>query len=314
MRIRRLTDRVVKRNLADGILLSGGLDTSIVAVVASKYSRLEAYTVAFEDSPALDIEYAKKIANLLKVSHTIRFFGAEEMPSVIREVIRVLKVFDPMEVRNSVAVFVGLNAAKEHGINSILTGDGLDELFAGYSWLFNLSESELASRLYRMGQTMQFSSIPMAHALGMDAKAPYLDPEFKSFAYSVEPNLKVRSEGGKTWGKWIIRKSFEGFLPHEIVWRVKTPIERGSGTTIFPQLFDERIPDTSFQEKAKKYLEEDHVSLRDKEHLSYYETFKSLFGVPIEIFAESKGKLCPYCRSKGDRRSNFCRICGAYPI
>ena len=312
--IRLLIDKVVKRNLANGILFSGGLDTSIIALVASKYSSLNAFTVAFENAPALDLEYSKTMANLLKMEHKIHFFAREEMFSAIREVIRILKVFDPMEVRNSVAIFVGLTTAKENGIKGVMTGDGLDELFAGYSWLFNLSESELNSRLSNMWQTMHFSSIPMARSLGMEAKAPYLDPEFKSFAFSVDPKLKIRSERGKIWGKWTIRKSFEDLLPDEIVWRLKHPIEFGSGTTVFPKFFDEKISDGYFQEKAKEYLGKDQVSIRDKEQLFYYEVFRSVFGVPIRVFSKAKGKLCPYCKSKGDERSSFCRICGAYPI
>ncbi len=312
--IRLLVDKVVKRNLTNGMLFSGGLDTSIIAFVASKYSSLNAFTVAFENAPALDLEYSKIMANLLKMDHEIHFFAEKEMFSAIREVIETLKVFDPMEVRNSVAIFVGLKFAKENGIKGVMTGDGLDELFAGYSWLFSLSERELSSRLSNMWQTMQFSSIPMAYSLGMEAKAPYLDPEFKSFAKSVDPKLKIRSERGKIWGKWIIRKSFEGLLPDEIVWRLKHPIEYGSGTTVFPKFFEEKISDEYFQKKAKKYLEEDKVSIRDKEQLFYYEIFRSIFGTPIKVFSKAKGKLCPYCRSKGDERSNFCRICGAYPI
>jgi len=312
--IRLLIDKVVKRNVTNGILFSGGLDTSIVAFVASKYSSLNAFTVAFENAPALDLEYSKIMAKLLKMDHNIHFFAEKEMFSAIREVIKTLRVFDPMEVRNSVAIFVGLKLAKENGVKGVMTGDGLDELFAGYSWLFNLSESELTSRLSNMLQTMQFSSIPMARSLGMEAKAPYLDPDFKSFAMSVDPKLKIRSERGKIWGKWIMRKSFEGLLPDEIVWRVKHPIEYGSGTTVFPKFFEEKISDEYFQKKAKKYLEEDQVSIRDKEQLRYYEVFRSVFGTPIKVFSKAKGKLCPYCKSKGDERSSFCRICGAYPI
>jgi asparagine synthase (glutamine-hydrolysing) len=313
--IRVLVDKVVKTNLANGILFSGGLDTSVIAFVASKYSSLKAFTVAFENAPALDLEYSKTMANLLKMDHKIHFFGEEEMFPAIREVIQTLKVFDPMEVRNSVAIFVGLKLAKENGVKGVMTGDGLDELFAGYSWLFNLSESDLTSRLSNMWQTMQFSSFPMARSLGMEAKAPFLDPEFKSFAMDVDPKLKIRSERGKIWGKWIIRKSYEGLLPDEIVWRLKHPIEFGSGTTVFPKFFEEKISDGYFQEKAKKYLEKDQVSIRDKEHLFYYEIFRSLFGTPIKIFQKTKGKLCPYCKAKGgDEKSKFCRICGAYPI
>ena len=313
--IRLLIEKVVKRNLANGILFSGGLDTGIIAFVASKHSSLKAFTVAFENAPALDLEYSKIMANLLKMDHEIYFFAEKEMFSAIREVIKTLKVFDPMLVRNNTAIFVGLELAKEYGIKCVMTGDGLDELFAGYNWFFNLSESELISRLSNMWQTMQFSSFPMARSLGMEAKAPFLDPEFKSFAMDVDPKLKIRSERGKIWGKWIIRKSYEGLLPDEIVWRLKHPIEFGSGTTVFPKFFEEKISDGYFQEKAKKYLEKDQVSIRDKEHLFYYEIFRSLFGTPIKFFSKARGKMCPYCKAKGgDKKSKFCRICGAYPI
>ncbi len=313
--IRRLTERAVKKNLTDGMLFSGGLDTSIVAFVASKYTKLEAFTVAFQNSPALDLKYAKLMANLLNINHTIQFFGEEEMDLAIQDVIKILKVFDPMDVRNSVASFVGLKAAKENGIKGIMTGDGLDELLGGYSWLFKFNEKELKEYLSNMWQAMQFTSIPMAESLGLLAKAPFLDPEFKSFAYGVDPKLMIRRERGEIWGKWIIRKAYEGLLPDEIVWRKKTPLEFGSGTTIFPKVFSERISDKYFQEKAKKYQESDQVTIRDKEHLFYYENFRSNFGIPSEVFKDAKGKQCPYCNSKGGNpKSKFCKVCGAYPI
>ncbi len=313
--LRQLVDKVVKKNLTKGILFSGGLDTSIIAYVASKHTKLEAYTVAFENSPALDLKYAKLMANLLKMNHTIHTFGEEEMHSAIQDVIKVLKVFDPMDVRNSVAAYVGLKTAKEDGIKGMMTGDGLDELLGGYSWLFSLNEKELKTYLSNMWQVMQFTSIPMAQSLGIEAKAPFLDPEFKSFAFGADPKLMIRSERGKIWGKWIIRKAYEGLLPDEIVWRIKTPLEFGSGTTIFPKVFSEKISDKYFQEKTKKYLETDQVTIRDKEHLYYYEIFRSHFGVPSEVFKDTEGKHCPYCNSNGGKeRSKFCKVCGAYPI
>ena len=313
--IRQLIDTAVKRNLTEGILFSGGLDTSVIAFAASKYTKLEAFTVAFKNSPALDLEYSKLMANLLKMNHKIHFFGEEEMHSAIQEVVNILRVFDPMDIRNSVATYVALNFAKENGIKSVMTGDGLDELLAGYSWLFKLTEKELKEYLSNMWQVMQFTSIPMAKSLGMVSKPPFLDPEFKSFAFGTDPKLMIRSERGKTWGKWIIRKAYEGLLPDEIVWRIKTPIEFGTGTTIFPKVFSEKISDKYFQNKAKKYLESDQVTIRDKEHLFYYEIFKSHFGVPAEFFKNAEGKLCPYCNSKGgNEKSKFCKVCGAYPI
>jgi len=297
------------------MLFSGGLDTSIAAFVASKHAKLEAFTVAFENSPALDLKYAKLMADLLKVNHTVKFFGEEEMHSAIQDVITVLKVFDPMDVRNSVAAYVGLKAAKTNGIKGIMTGDGLDELLGGYSWLFGLNEQELKDYLSNMWQVMQFTSIPLAESLGMVSKPPFLDPDFKSFAYGVDTKLMIRRERGEIWGKWIMRKAYEGLLPDEIVWRTKTPLEFGSGTTIFPQLFGEKISDSYFQEKAKKYREMDEVTIRDKEHLFYYEIFRSHFGIPSEFFKDKQGKQCPHCKAKGGNpESKFCKVCGAYPI
>jgi len=313
--IRKLTEKVIQKNLTEGILFSGGLDTSIVAFEASKYTKLEAFTVAFENSPALDLEYSKLMADLLKMNHTIHIFGEDEMNSIIEDVIKVLKVFDPMDIRNSVAAYVGLKAAKENGIKEIMTGDGLDELLGGYSWLFEFSETELKEYLSNMWQVMQFTSIPMAQSLGMVSKPPFLDPEFKSFAFTVDPKLMIRKERGKIWGKWIIRKAYEGLMPDKIVWRLKTPLEFGSGTTIFPKIFSEKIADEYFQKKTKKYLITDNVTIRDKEHLFYYEIFRSHFGVPSEFFKDAKGKQCPYCKSKGrNEKSTFCKVCGAYPI
>jgi asparagine synthase (glutamine-hydrolysing) len=313
--IRQLTDKVVKRNLTDGILFSGGLDTSIVAYAATKYTKLEAFTVAFKNSPALDLKYAKLMANLLNMNHTVCYFGEEEMHSAIQDVIKILKVFDPMDTRNSVAAYVGLKTAKENGIKGMMTGDGLDELLGGYSWLFDLNEKELKEYLSNMWQVMQFTSIPMAKSLGIVSKPPFLDPEFKAYATSVDPKLMIRKEQDKIWGKWIMRKAYEGFLPDEIVWRIKTPLEFGSGTTIFPKVFEKKVSNQYFQEKTKKYLEEDQVTIRDKEHLVYYEIFRSHFGVPHEIFKDTEGKQCPYCKSKGGNiKSKFCKVCGAYPI
>jgi asparagine synthase (glutamine-hydrolysing) len=297
------------------MLFSGGLDTSVIAFEASKHTKLEAFTVAFENSPALDVEYARLMADLLKMKHTVHVFGEEEMQSAIRDVIKVLKVFDPMGVRNSVAAYVGLKAAKENGIKGVMTGDGLDELLGGYSWLFSLDEQELKEYLSNMWQVMQFTSIPMAESLGMVSKPPFLDPEFKAFAYGVDTKHMIRSERGKMWGKWIMRKAYEGLLPDKIVWRVKTPLEFGSGTTVFPQVFSKKISDSYFHEKAKRYREADQVTIRDKEHLFYYEIFRSQFGVPSEVFKDAKGKQCPYCKSKGGNlKSKFCKVCGAYPI
>jgi len=305
-------DESVERNLAEGILLSGGLDTSILAYLASKWAKLKAFTVALQNAPAPDIEYATLIANHLGLKHLVYRFGEEELYDAIQTVIRVLDSFDPMEIRNSVPVYVGLKKAKDDGVNTIITGDGCDELFAGYSFLLGLDKEGLNLELQKLWAVMHFSSMSLAKFLKIEVKLPYLDPEFKKLAMELPPYLKVNDERGQTWGKWIMRKAFENVLPQEIVWRVKTPIEFGSGTTTLSTFFNSIIPDIEFTEKKSKYLDDDKVIIRDKEQLFYYEIYRSTMGVPHQT--DPRGKVCPYCNSSMPVTSKYCRKCGAYPV
>jgi len=311
-KIQLLLEKAVKKNLAEGILLSGGLDTSILAFIASKFIRLKAVTVAFQSAPAPDIEYATLIANRLAVDHIIHVFDEDELFDAIPIVVKTMMSFDPMEIRNSVTICVALKVAKDNGINTVMTGDGCDELFAGYSFLFGLEKEELDLDLAKMWAVMRFSSVPLASFLGMEAKLPYLDPDFEDFAMKLDSLYKVQKENGRTYGKWILRKAYERILPVEVTWRVKTPIEYGSGTTTLPDLFNRKISNTDFDEKRRRYLDEDAVTIRDKEQLFYYETYRSLMGVPHPTGME--GKICPYCNSSIPENSSYCRVCGGYPL
>ncbi len=312
LKLRSLLEESVKRNLAEGILLSGGLDTSIIATLASKYQKLKAFTVAFTEAPSPDVEYAKQVAETLKLAHTIHKLTMKELNSALRTTIRVLKSFDPMEIRNSVVILVDLKEAKKAGVKTMLSGDGADELFAGYSFLFNYSPEELDRELRKMWENMHFSSQDLAAHLKMKVKLPFLDEEFQSYAKQIDPELKVQTENGSVYGKWILRKAFERILQPNIVWRVKTPIEQGSGTAYLPQIFDELINDKDFEEKRKNYLLKDGVEIRNKEHLTYYEMYRSEIGVPSP--KDSEGKICPKCNSNVKTSSTYCRTCGAYPI
>ncbi|RLG20555.1 asparagine synthase [Methanosarcinales archaeon] len=312
LKIRQMLEASVKRNLAEGILLSGGLDTSILAVLASKIVSLRGITVAFQDSVASDVEYAEMVAKELNLEHIIHHFDESELVEAIYTTIRVMGSFDPMEIRNSSAIYIALKVAKYNGVQSIMTGDGCDELFAGYSFLFNLDSNRLEMELQRLWHIMQFSSVELSKFLGMEAKLPYLDPEFKSLAMKIHPGLKVREENGVKWGKWILRKAFEEMLPKEIVWRVKTPIEMGTGTFTLPHLLNRKISDGEFEEKKAKYLKEDKVVIRDKEHLLYYEIYREVVGVPHPV--DPKGRVCPQCNSNIPEKATYCRVCGAYPV
>ncbi|MHC1624674.1 MAG: asparagine synthase-related protein [Methermicoccaceae archaeon] len=310
--IQILAEEAVRANASEGILLSGGLDTSILAVIASNFTELRAITVAFENAPAPDVEYATLMANELGLEHTVHILTEDELYSTIPEVVSILKSFDPMEIRNSVAIYAGLKAAKEMGMHTIMTGDGCDELFAGYSFLFGMDKEELDMELKKLWDVMFFSSVPLSTALGMKANLPYLEHNFKDFAMKLDSKYKIRIENGNIQGKWILRKAFEKMLPQEITWRVKTPIEYGSGTTTLPDFFNKKISDIEFENKKRKYLAEDKVTIRDKEHLFYYEAYRSLIGVPHPVRGD--GKICPQCNSNVPEKATYCRTCGAYPI
>ena len=312
IKLRELVERIAQRNLAEGILLSGGLDTSILAAVASKYIRLKAFTCAFQGTTAPDVEHATLVADRLRISHYIHYFDDEELYEAARFVIKTLRVFDPMEVRNSSTIYIGLKLAKDNGVKSIMTGDALDELMAGYPWLFKYEDKCLEVELRKIWKSMTFSSIPIGKAVGVDVKTPYLDPEFMEFAMKLDLGYKIREENGQKWGKWIMRKAFEDILPGKIVWRRKDPIEVGSGTTILPNYFKSKISDEEFESKRLKYLKEDGVTLRDKEQLFYYEIYRAEVGVPGS--KKPSGKKCPQCNSGIPENTNFCRTCGAYPV
>jgi asparagine synthase (glutamine-hydrolysing) len=309
--LRKLIEDAVKINLCDGLLFSGGLDTSILAFTASKYTALKAFTVALNGAPAPDVEYASLVARRLGFRHYIRYFCENELNEALHETVKVMRSFDPMEIRNSAAIYIALSVAKEEGLNAVMTGDGSDELFAGYSFLFNLEGEELKLKLKEIWKTMSFSSIPLSRAIGMEARLPYLDPRIREFASKLDPSYLIREERGRKWGKWILRKAFEGMLPDEIIWRIKTPIEHGSGTTILPDIFNQKITDEEFQERKRKYLETDRVVIRSKEQLLYYEIFRSVIGVPHPVKGD---RTCPYCNSDAEEEATYCRTCGYYPI
>jgi asparagine synthase (glutamine-hydrolysing) len=308
--LRKHLENSVKNNLSNGMLFSGGLDTSIIAAITSKQIPLKAITVAFKPAPTIDIDYARLMARHLQIEHEVHFFDEKELLDAIEKTIEIMHSFDPMEIRNSAAIYVGFKRAKERGFTAISTGDGADELFGGYSFFFNKTEKELEIELKKIAKIMHFSSTPIGKSFGIEAKLPYLDPELKKFALEIPARYKIFKEKGKTWGKWILRKAFEDLLPAEITWREKTPIEQGSGTFTLPELFNKKMTDEEFNEKKEVHLKRDGVKIRDKEQLHYYEIFRKIHGVPHPT--DSKERKCPHCNSNLHPDSNFCKICGFF--
>jgi asparagine synthase (glutamine-hydrolysing) len=309
-RIRLLLEGAVQRNLTDCILLSGGLDTSIVTAVASKYSKLTGITVSLGDAP--DVKFAKLIVEKYGLKHHIVRVGRNDIERAIFEVVQVIQSFDPMEIRNDATIMIGLENARELGFNGVMTGDAGDELFAGYSFFFKMRPDELEKKLRKMWDTMRFSSVPLAKSLGMKAKLPLLDHEFKNFAMEIPVQLKIHKERGRVYGKWILRKSFEQDLPDEILWRVKMPIEQGSGTSSLSEYYGTKISDSEFNLKREQLSKSDRVRIRDKEQLAYYEIYRRIFGTPDG--RGSGSKICTGCSTQLPEEMNYCRTCGEYPV
>lgn len=311
---RALVSKVVQKNMAEGIMFSAGTDTSIIAYEAVKYNPdLKALTVSFKQGKPKDTEYVKKMVDFLDLNHEFHVFDADDAVNAAQEVVKVLKLFDPMEVRNSVPAYIGLTVAKEKDIKSVLTGDALDELF-GYPWQFHLSETEFAKALSDIWEEMTFSSIPMGKSVGVIIKAPYLDPMFMDYAKKLPIKLKVNFENGIQYGKWILRKAYENLIPKEVTWRSKAPLEQGTGTWVLPDYFEKEIATDEFEEKKNLYLDKDDVILTSKEQLFYYEIFRKNFGVPSQVYSGPEGKRCPNCKGHVKTKIGFCRICGTYPI
>jgi asparagine synthase (glutamine-hydrolysing) len=313
-KLRDLLKKAVNKNPTRDMLFSGGIDTSILATIVSKNARIRGFTCTFKEANALDTKYAELMAERLNIEHYMNPFGEKEVFEAIPDVVKVLDSFDPMEVRNSITINIGLRFAKSYGSTKLVTGDGADELFAGYHMYYRHvgNKEKLSAMLKKMWGIMAFSAGTLGENLGIEVVQPYLDLEVQKFAMNLDPRYNVQEERGEVWGKWILRKAYENELPPEIRWRDKNPIEVGSGTTILPKYFAKKISDSEFAAKKKKILETDNVTIRDKEQLIYYEAYREAVGVPYA--KDPDARTCPQCNSNVADNAVVCRTCGAYPI
>src|SRR5438094_7294956 len=309
-RLRTLVEDAVERFPADGILLSGGLDTSILSAISGKRGRrLRAVSVAVADAGSPDEPFVKMVAESCGFELRVLRPTLADLVAMMPSLIRVLRVFDPMELRNSVVTWLGLTAARECGVETMLTGDAADELFAGYSYITILSSEQLRPYLDFLNGVMRFSSQVMAPAVGIQAKLPYLDPPVREFALTLSYDDLIVDRDGQVFGKKALRDAFAGLLPEEIIWRVKTPIEYGSGSHRLQDFVIASVPDDEFDAARLQVQQQEGVSLRDKEHYFYYRIYRTIFPIPRE--QQGGAKRCKTCCGAVEQR--YCFTCGAYP-
>jgi len=267
----------VERNRADAILLSGGLDTSVLALLAKPKI---AFTVALKGSRARDIYYSEKVSRLLAIEHKKMEFTFKEALDALPEVIGILKTFD-LALPNDLSIYFALKLAKENNVSAVMTGDGSDELLAGYSYMATLSPEDLERYIRALSGNWHFSANHLGDALGIEIKQPFLDEDFVRFG------------------------RFEDLMPQEIIWRKKEPIEYGSGSNELRDVISSMVSQEEFQLAREKT----GIRFINKEHFFYYRVYCEVVGeIPK---AQGDDKSCPCCGARIHRA--HCRVCGFSP-
>lgn len=294
---------------SDLISLSGGLDSSIITYFLRKRD-LNSVAIISEDFVSTDLTYCQMISKEMKIPLSIYNVSTSTILEAIENTIKILKNFNDIEIRNNVVMYLAIKWAKENDQKSIITGDGADELFAGYNFLVNKPENELDAEIKRVCSIMHFPTQKIGKELGVKIESPFLNQKIIELSNQIPSNLKIKEEKGKRYGKWILRKTFEKHIPLQIAWRRKSPMQEGAGTSGLTNLFESIISEETYVEKKLTVEKNDEVVIRSRESMYYYEIFKKLYGSPVNDNAEHK---CPYCKHEVNN-SKFCRMCGAFPI
>ena len=305
----RILTNAVNECKSDWIALSGGLDSSILAHLR-KDQKPQTMTIITKDFLGTDLTFAQIIAKHLGLNLSLIQVSMEDVLDSINETIKILGNYNDIEIRNSIVPYIYLTTLKKKGIDSVITGDGADEVFAGYNFLLKKSDEEIGEELKRIKKIMHFPSKDIARSLNMKVETPFLNEELIKFSDDIEISKKINAKDGEKFGKWILRETFEKYLPNNITWREKSPMQDGSGTNNLTGLFNTIITDDIFTQKKTRILEEDGVYIRTKESLHYYECFRKTNSVK----KSDSDNRCPDCNYEIAPNSRFCRMCGKFPI
>jgi len=248
-RLRRELENAVRKQLMSdvpyGVLISGGLDSSLIAAIAAKYRkkriesgnreeawwpRLHSFSVGLEGSP--DMKFARKVAQHIGTVHHGITFTVQEGLDAVRNVIHHLETFDVTSIRAATPMYLLARKIKSMGIKMVLSGEGADEIFGGYLY-FHMAPTpqefheETVRKLLALSKYDCLRANKATAAWGVETRVPFLDKEFLDYAMSIDPKEKVCSGGRPE--KYILRKAFEGFIPDEILWRQKEQFSDGVG-------------------------------------------------------------------------------------
>ncbi|MEO8181154.1 MAG: asparagine synthase B [Deltaproteobacteria bacterium] len=229
----RLEKAVVRRLMSDvplGVFLSGGLDSSAVAALANRHvAGLETFAVGLAGAP--DLDAARRVADALGTRHHECVYTRQQVEAALEAVIYHLESYDPALIRSAVPCYFLARRAAER-VKVVLTGEGADELFGGYSYFSSIQDAaqlqrECVSLLLNLHSMnlQRVDRMTMAH--GLEGRVPFLDTEFVAWSMNLDPSLKLWQRGSPE--KRLLREAFDGCLPSEILHRKKLEFSAGSG-------------------------------------------------------------------------------------
>ena len=270
-----LEDAVHRQLMSDvpyGVLLSGGLDSSVIAAVTKKfasrriesndqekawYPRLHSFAVGLKGSP--DLIAAKKAAEHIGTIHHEINFTIQEGLDAVRDVIYHLETYDVTTIRASTPMYLLARVIKSMGIKMVLSGEGSDELFGGYLYFHKAPNAKEfhEETVRKLGKLHLYDCLRANKSLaawGVEGRVPFLDKEFMDIAMRLNPKDKMIRDGRME--KWVVRKAFEDYLPESIAWRQKEQFSDGVGYSWIDTLKEQaaqRVSDDELAEAAARF-------------------------------------------------------------
>ena len=275
----KLVESVERQMMGDvpvGVFLSGGLDSSLVAAIAAPYlekrgEQLKTFAVGTEDSA--DLIAAREVAEFLGTEHHERIYTAEDALEALPKVVRTIENYDPSLVRSAVPNFMLAELTAKH-VKVVLTGEGADEIFAGYEHLREIDDDgELHDEIVRMIESLhnlnlqRCDRVTMAH--GLEARVPFLERDVIELGLKLPAGWKVSGEDQPE--KRLLRLAFEGWLPHKFLWREKSQFGDGSGAA---EVLTEAVEETVSEVEFERERDEVEPELRTREEAGYYRIFR----------------------------------------
>ena len=261
-----------------GVLLSGGLDSSLVAAIAARRyqqtgRRLTTFSIGTANSG--DLLAARRVAQHLNAEHYERIYTAEEAIAAVPQVIRATEHYDPALIHSSVANYLLSELASRH-VKVVLTGEGADELFAGYKYLERFPDQlALDNELRRTIRTLNTLNLQRCDrttmAFGLEARVPFLDTDMIKAAMTIPIALRHPTYGPQE--KALLRAAFDGWLPPDLLWRKKAQFGDGSG--VGPILRHQMV--ASVSDAIVEEANSGGVNIRNAEELAYYRIWESMY-------------------------------------